>query len=854
MLLDCHDAGSEVIEHLGIEQVPFFEQRRNVGTALEISSDVIEVASSGTVRVERSAYLQRVDHRLFPQNSSETKRKSPRPPETGRLEDTTSVASAAAPTSDDQREVFVFLSHDYTVRAAKVRFRATFERAGVTADAARFADSRVMMEHEFANRTAAICAAVRSMGGTIVRRLPSATAVQIRIAPNANERLRNLPAVRAVRAAAGNAVPDDYTCTGSPTRGISGIDDDSHCGRSNQWSFLDGIRDVVGASAFWTAGYRGSATGGNTGEDAIVVGVLDKGFNLEHPAWGGVGHVSRVLGVYSAEWDASGPDGLGPTGWRDPLDGTPLISFLDHGSRTAAIIGADLRHGQDTQSFAKFGVTERTGRLARTGIAPQVMFRLYEYSYASMQYRGTSLADALGEAADPAIDVLNWSGSTYDDGSHAGEEDARGLSAEAELINALFREDGVLVVKSGGNVEGYLDAVQEQVQRLYNIGGPAASCLLSVGTLDVSGVPAIDALSAGLTGGTAGDRTPDGRSWPSLVAPGANCGCLAGVEWPSVSPGHWGGYFAADMTTFDGVDASVIFGTSTRSQWKWFSDASLFGDDPFYGGDGASSAAAPKLSGSAALLKSWYLTQFGDHANQPGRLMANLLNMADRYVKVDQLQPYPFWGTGRFRLRAWGSDWWAGVGAGRFQTSRVVLGTEEAVSFDIGDTATGQIPTDVQRLNILAWWDEPNTGEEVAEGSFTNQEKAVFYLFLFRGAALIDVAISDNDNGGESMVSMAFDNTSDRLPCIEGGEVFTLELGAVNVPLGAFGRVDLPGLPGLSDVPVLLNTREVFISIVWESTDDLSRPSCGTTAVSSSCNDRLINYDVVDFEATGSQP
>ncbi len=101
---------------------------------------------------------------------------------------------------------------------------------------------------------------------------------------------------------------------------------------------------------------------------------------------------------------------------------------------------------------------------------------------------------------------------------------------------------------------------------------------------------------------------------------------------------------------------------------------------------------------------------------------------------------------------------------------------------------------------------------------------------------------------------MAFDNVSDRLPCIDGGETFTLELGAVNVPLAAFGRVDFPDVSGLQDGPVvLLNTREVFISIVWESTDDISRPSC-STAVSTSCDDRLVNYDVVSFEATGAQP
>ena len=99
---------------------------------------------------------------------------------------------------------------------------------------------------------------------------------------------------------------------------------------------------------------------------------------------------------------------------------------------------------------------------------------------------------------------------------------------------------------------------------------------------------------------------------------------------------------------------------------------------------------------------------------------------------------------------------------------------------------TGQIPADIQRLHVLAWWDESNTGQEnvASDGTitYTDQEKAVFYLFLFRGSQLIEVAISDNGSGGEAMVSMAFDNASDRLPCIEGGESFTLELGAVNVP------------------------------------------------------------------------
>ena len=110
----------------------------------------------------------------------------------------------------------------------------------------------------------------------------------MRVRRSGMERIERHPSVRRTGVVSGQGRPDDdYTCTGEPLRGIAEYDLSSKCGgpgyasggplsqrpdTSNdeeddddgQSVFLDAIRDVIGATAYWDAGYYGAGSGGNS--------------------------------------------------------------------------------------------------------------------------------------------------------------------------------------------------------------------------------------------------------------------------------------------------------------------------------------------------------------------------------------------------------------------------------------------------------------------------------------------------------------------------------------------------------------------------------------------------------------
>jgi hypothetical protein len=239
------------------------------------------------------------------------------------------------------------------------------------------------------------------------------------------------------------------------------------------------------------------------------------------------------------------------------------------------------------------------------------------------------------------------------------------------------------------------------------------------------------------------------------------------------------------------------------------------------------------------IFKEWYLQEFGDTANQPGRLMATILNMGDRYTGAAELQPYPGWGLGRFRLFDVPSSATARTGARQFGTARGDLGARDFLLLDVNEEGTGCLPARLARFRAVGWWDEPNT----AGGS-----KALMYLYLYVNGRLIGVANNDNGSGGEHLVSLAFDNDDPRMPCIEPGDNAFLVLLAVEAP-SAFaahqGAVD-PGFEPFG--------RESYVSWFWECGADESEISCSRFDVAHvACDGRLSNADRADW-VVGANP
>jgi hypothetical protein len=239
----------------------------------------------------------------------------------------------------------------------------------------------------------------------------------------------------------------------------------------------------------------------------------------------------------------------------------------------------------------------------------------------------------------------------------------------------------------------------------------------------------------------------------------------------------------------------------------------------------ATSAAAPTVAGAAGLFKHWYLDHHGaDFANQPGRLMANLLNMADGFV-VDEASawrpvtdpPTPFWGLGRFRMRYFDSN----NMSGEWMRGSCVLRIEPGMlgeGVDLGDSRSGRIPRLANRLVVTLWWLEVNTGK----GEDKCPVEAIIYVEYGRDSGFMEHRAAN----GNHVIRFQYD-------CADTNGRFG------NVPVG-----DTRLFVFATDVPKderfpHRDHRSVYVAWYWECGPDLSRIDCGGQA-GQSCVDPLV--------------
>jgi hypothetical protein len=369
-----------------------------------------------------------------------------------------------------------------------------------------------------------------------------------------------------------------------------------------------------------------------------------------------------------------GLDNLGRL--SDDVDDIGPVSDT-HGSRVLAVAMADVTWGQDPQ------LPDDTAREARSGVARSA------WAYVSL----TGHLDFFNNISADGVDGIDVAFSTSTTNSNLwmcgtdgrcwpeergtgwdacpNPDQVRGLDAEAEAAVNAYLYDSVPFIKSAGNLAGFdlgrctgdsLTGVNSE------IGAPGASpAAVTVAAGDSKGMTAYEIYAAkGLNGLSSSGPTGDGRVYPSLSVPAWQCGLASRVE------------------------------ESTKDR---------------YGEMGATSGATPRVAGNAILFKHWYLARHSEVANTPGRLIANLLNMADAGVpdgSTGGQTPVQRFGLGRMKMKLYerghlGGSWLRG------STAVTLTETDKVFTVDLG--AGAPIPEDVRELRITLWWLEVNTGE-----------------------------------------------------------------------------------------------------------------------------------------------
>lgn len=133
-------------------------------------------------------------------------------------------------------------------------------------------------------------------------------------------------------------------------------------------------------------------------------------------------------------------------------------------------------------------------------------------------------------------------------------------------------------------------------------------------------------------------------------------------------------------------------------------------------------------------------------------------------------------------------------------------------SYDINQT-TGIVSSHVTRLNVLVWWDEPNTGSGQSKAS------ASVYLVDDSGTVL-DFSNNDNGVGGEQVVSLTFDKSVEPKPRPTGGGPLKLYL-FVSGDIPADGDDETDSYYG--------ETRDCYVSCTWEVGADDTLVDCDGT-------------------------
>lgn len=386
----------------------------------------------------------------------------------------------------------------------------------------------------------------------------------------------------------------EYLCAGLPARYDSAIDTDTNCAppASGVVPFLDGSNAATGIFACLDAGYNGDLTvrgtqglagwAHDTSHYHLAIGVSDHdSFYSNHWAFRTNLGGTRVYYFVNADGTVYA-DGLSAEANSPGYLG-------NHGTMSAAIALGDITGGQDAN------VPGWSDRYARRGVARGAVA---VFSAQANISRDLDLwATDFGEGPDgPAggVDVVSCSitsnsGEEIDvrDGADveqcATADEARGLDTDSTLVvEAYF--DGVVFCKSVGNKGGvWLGAeCESRGDANSEVAAPGASpAAISVGGLaNDESTPKEMQDSEELYTYSSRGTTSDGRTYPLLVVPHRHCGV------PQGSVG--------------------------------------------YGRHSATSAATPRVAGSAVLLKHWLLETYGNTiGNSPGWVISNLLNFAD---------------------------------------------------------------------------------------------------------------------------------------------------------------------------------------------------------------------------------
>lgn len=451
--------------------------------------------------------------------------------------------------------------------------------------------------------------------------------------------------------------------------------------------YLDKVRSspYSDSQQFQVAGYLGERSNPTRhGFGDITVGVVELGL-LEDEAC-----------FLFDEAGCSGPNRLADVYRCDDLDRDgnycePVSSMRDtddnsgHATAVTSTIGADYNQGQgDPHPLGDSNWSPDTGHSSswkeqNTGIAPEASLVFFGQMADNDSDDGTTtspaLADAFDDAGDLLLDITNSSWGWNSNGSTSCSLTAV-APHELELENAF--DDGVLMVVSAGNpnfgfcasdigttcnddsdctaVGGTCDTAAEVCNNdpgtecdydsdCSGVGGPciAHTSACNIGSpADLPKAFAVNAYNGGETNCGEGttqtncylDADYSANGGINAVSNGSTCtGCVSGIA----------------LTT-----ANRFAGTTTPAGQFGSAGATFVG----------TSAAAPVVAGSAALVKDWLLAAGQSWVNSPGRLHTVMLSMGDRVHRpwggsrtTLSVGASQYYGHGRMKLRLFeGSD------------------------------------------------------------------------------------------------------------------------------------------------------------------------------------------------------
>jgi hypothetical protein len=562
---------------------------------------------------------------------------------------------------------------------------------------------------------------------------------------------------------------------------------------------LDGVNAATGILQYVNAGYYGEIAGGLAPWAHITNGVgrsptlglviRDGCCYVYHPAfyWLGENRIRYHINLYGTVVDVNTTTTI-----PDPDD--------PHGTNVTAIAMANSFAGQDTRLTTTEEKSARSG-IVRLGAA---VFTKYALADGVLDIL---LAEEFGKDPNnnPAngVDVFTSSvcgnsGARIPNTDYKcpTEEEARGIDSVSLDCVSAFYYDGVVFVKSAGNLATEnLTSCSTSSQ----VSSPGASpAVLAVGALESQTLAPSEMQEAtALNSQSSGGYTPDGRVYPALTVSSYQCG-TATIPEPVIH---------LPVKGVHPVPKPIIHPLNGPAG---------------YGKMGATSGAAPRIAGAAVLFKNWDLQQYGSIANTPGRTVVNILNFADGYTEEDNSgagvrvnPPSPWWGLGRFKMRLISDEGLGGTGY--WGTTQVCVSTGDVKIVNLAENADGGvIPSTVRRLRITAWWLEVNND--------VGQSKASIAMHLLGVTSSNGVSVSSGwidsvETSTDRVLRLQYECGDTWFSDPPSGEIYLVIVGQ-DVPKDEF-------------VPNRQCCRTIYIAWFWETGSDQSNISC--TAVKAGC-------------------